>query len=62
MDVDKGQGADQAASKQADDWRMSPIFGALTAIICVSSIVIAPMAAIAHHASQPPIPSQQDGE
>ena len=59
MDVDRGREADQASSKQPGDWRASPIIGVVVILVAMSSILIAPMAALAHH--ERPAQGLQDG-
>jgi hypothetical protein len=60
MDVNGGREADQVSLKQ-DGWGASPIIGVVVILVAMSSILIAPMAALAHHESQRPAQGLQDG-
>lgn len=60
MNVDGNGEADQASSKQPAGWQASPIIGVIVILVCLSSIVAAPMAAMAHHSSGPLRQTQQD--
>lgn len=60
MDVDKGREADKASPKKPVDWWNSPIIGVVVILVAMSSILAAPMAALAHHDSSR-LTQTQDG-